>query len=131
MPLSEYEQRVLEQLERDLGADPKLGRTMARQTQSRGRLVMAVFGVIAGLAVLLIGAVTQIVVLGVAGFAIMAFAALWAVIGPRQRANATAQPKSAAAGASAKPKKGRGKDERPFMVRLEERFERRREQGDL
>lgn len=128
MPLSEYEQRVLEQLERDLGADPKLGRTMSRQSQSRGRLVMAVFGVIAGLAVLLVGAVTQIVVLGVAGFAIMAFAALWAVIGPRQRATAAAQPKSAE---SAKAKKGRGKDDRSFMVKLEERFERRREQGDL
>ncbi|PKQ14247.1 MAG: hypothetical protein CVT68_12870, partial [Actinobacteria bacterium HGW-Actinobacteria-8] len=25
MPLSEYEQRVLDQLERDLGTDPKLG----------------------------------------------------------------------------------------------------------
>ena len=54
MPLSEYEQRVLDQLERDLGTDPKLGRTMSRQPRSRGRLVLGVFGVIAGLAVLVI-----------------------------------------------------------------------------
>ncbi|MFO7243351.1 MAG: DUF3040 domain-containing protein [Actinomycetes bacterium] len=122
MPLSEYEQRVLEQLERDLGADPKLGRTMARQPRSRGRLVVAVFGIIAGIAVLLVGAVTQIVLLGVAGFAIMALAALWAMLSPVKEAPAPAR--------SAKGK-GRARDGRPFMVRLEERFERRRQQGDL
>src|SRR5690606_2504152 len=91
MPLSEYEQRVLEQLERDLGADPKLGRTMARQPRSRGRLVVAVFGIIAGIAVLLVGAVTQIVLLGVAGFAIMALAALWAMLSPVKEAPAPAR----------------------------------------
>jgi hypothetical protein len=127
MPLSEYEQRVLEQLERDLGADPKLGRTMARQPRSRGRLVVAVFGVIAGIAVLLIGAASQIVLLGVAGFAIMAIAALWAMLSPVKKASA---PSVTPPRGSAK-KKGRVKDSRPFMVRLEERFERRREQGDL
>jgi hypothetical protein len=131
MPLSEYEQRVLEQLERDLGADPKLGRTMARQPRSRGRFVFAVFGVIAGLAVLLIGAATQIVILGVAGFAVMALAALWAMLGPRKRVPASAAPVAQGAKADASGKKGRRKDDRPFMVRLEERFERRREQGDL
>jgi hypothetical protein len=133
MPLSEYEQRVLEQLERDLGSDPKLGRTMAREPRSRGRFVFGVFGVIAGLAVLLIGAASQIVVLGVAGFAIMALAALWAMLGPRKRSTDSAAGSGAAP--SGKPasssKKGRRKDDRPFMVKLEERFERRREQGDL
>lgn len=134
MPLSEYEQRVLEQLERDLGADPKLGRTMARQPRSRGRLVFAVFGVIAGLAVLLIGAATQIVLLGVAGFAVMALAALWAMLGPRQRSagdTATAATGKPSAGKGGSSTKKSGKDDRPFMVKLEERFERRREQGDL
>jgi Flp pilus assembly protein TadB len=132
MPLSEYEQRVLEQLERDLGADPKLGRTMARQPRSRGRLVFAVFGVIAGLAVLLIGAATQIVILGVAGFAIMALAALWAMLGPRERsASESSTTGKSSTGKGAASAKKSGKDDRPFMVRLEERFERRREQGDL
>ena len=141
MPLSEYEQRVLDQLERDLGSDPKLGRTMARQPRSRGRLVLGVFGVIAGLAVLVIGAATQMVLLGVAGFAIMAGVALWALLGPRAKPQAAPKPSdskpSGASGASssgqaqAKGKKGRAKDSRPFMTRLEERFERRREQGDL
>ena len=142
MPLSEYEQRVLDQLERDLGSDPKLGRTMARQPRSRGRLVLGVFGVIAGLAVLVIGAASQMVLLGVAGFAIMAGVALWALLGPRAKPQAA--PKAAdskpggtsgsAAGKAqpqSKGKKGRSKDSRPFMTRLEERFERRREQGDL
>jgi len=143
MPLSEYEQRVLDQLERDLGTDPKLGRTMARQTRSRGRIVLGVFGVIAGLAVLVIGAASQMVWLGVAGFAIMAAVALWALLGPRSKpepAVKSADAKSAGAKSSgsvgsgqaqAKGKKGHTKDGRPFMTRLEERFERRREQGDL
>ena len=141
MPLSEYEQRVLDQLERDLGSDPKLGRTMARQPRSRGRLVLGVFGVIAGLAVLVIGAATQMVLLGVAGFAIMAGVALWALLGPRAKPQPAPKPSdskpagvsggSASAQAQAKGKKGRSKDSRPFMTRLEERFERRREQGDL
>ena len=145
MPLSEYEQRVLDQLERDLGSDPKLGRTMARQPRSRGRLVLGVFGVIAGLAVLVIGAATQMVLLGVAGFAIMAGVALWALLGPRAKPQPAPKPSDskptgstggsttgqAPSQSQTKGKKGRSKDSRPFMTRLEERFERRREQGDL
>ena len=142
MPLSEYEQRVLDQLERDLGSDPKLGRTMARQPRSRGRLVLGVFGVIAGLAVLVIGAASQMVLLGVAGFAIMAGVALWALLGPRAKPQAapkatdskpggTSDSAAGKAQSQSKGKKGRSKDSRPFMTRLEERFERRREQGDL
>lgn len=129
MPLSEYEQRVLEELERDLGADPKLGRTMAKQPRSRGRLVLGVFGVIAGLTVLVIGTATQVIVVGVAGFAIMAAAALWAMLAPRGAAPKAAASKGGSAGP--KPKSHAGGDERSFMTKLEERFERRREQGDL
>lgn len=129
MPLSEYEQRVLEELERDLGADPKLGRTMAKQPRSRGRLVLGVFGVIAGLTVLVIGTATQVIVVGVAGFAIMAAAALWAMLAPRGAAPKAAASKGGSAGP--KPKSQAGGDDRSFMTKLEERFERRREQGDL
>lgn len=133
MPLSEYEQRVLEQLERDLGADPKLGRTLAKQPRSRGRLVLGVFGVIAGLTVLVIGTATQVILVGVAGFAIMAAATLWAMLAPRGT-TPKAQGKGGATGPKGMSPKGKSqsaRDERPFMTKLEERFERRREQGDL
>ena len=108
---------------------------MARQPRSRGRLVLGVFGVVAGLAVLVIGAASQMVLLGVAGFAIMAGVALWALLGPRAKPEPAVAAKPGATPGSGqaqvKGKKGRTKDGRPFMTRLEERFERRREQGDL
>lgn len=124
MPLSEYEQRVLDQLERDLGADPKLGRTMARSPHPRGRIIGGALGVIAGLGVVLVGVVAQIVPVGIAGFALMIAAAMWAIFTPRKH---VASAKTRGPGQS--PKKRAAKE--PFMRRVEERLARRRESGDL
>lgn len=129
MPLSEYEQRVLEQLERDLGSDPQLGRAMKRGPRPRARIAVGALGVLVGLGVVVIGAVSQMLWLGVLGFAVMIGVALWALLAPA--------PSPGAAKGSSKGdgphggKSGRRKDERSFMQRLEERYERRREQGDL
>lgn len=125
MPLSEYEQRVLDELERDLGADAKLGRTMARPPRARGRFVLGVLGIVLGLGVVLGGAVSQVVLLGVAGFAIMIGSALWVLLAPRSSAT-PAKP-----GSKGGPAGRRAGDKKSLMNRLEERFERRREQGDL
>jgi hypothetical protein len=123
MPLSEHEQRVLEQLERDLGADPKLGRTMARGPRQRGRVVVGAFGVILGLGVVLIGVVSNIVPLGILGFALMTAAAMWAIFTPtRPTLSAVRSP-----GSTPRPKRGK----ESFMRRVENRLERRRESGDL
>ena len=121
MPLSEYEQRVLEQLERDLGSDPKLGSAMARASRPRSRYVWAVIGVLVGLGVVVTGAVTQMMIVGIAGFAVMLAAAIWALLAPRPSA------KGATASGGARPAKGR----KSFMSRIEERFERRRQNGDI
>lgn len=122
MPLSEYEQRVLEQLERDLGADPKLNSAMAKAARPRGRWTVAVIGILAGLGMLVAGVVTQLTLLGIAGFAVMLGAALWGMLAPAKK---TQQGTSAKApGKAAPPKDG-------FMRRVEERFDRRREQGDF
>ncbi len=123
MPLSEHEQRVLEQLERDLGADPKLGRSMARGQRHRGRIALGVIGVIAGLGVVLIGVVAAIVPLGIVGFALMTGAAMWAIFAP------TRSSLSAVGSSKSSPRSKRAKE--PFMRRVENRLERRREQGDL
>jgi hypothetical protein len=128
MPLSEYEQRVLEELERDLGADPKLGRTMSRKPHARGRLTWAVLGVIAGLGIVVAGAVSQMLVLGVAGFAVMAGSALWGLLAPRHTHAASSEAGTTDAGGQGKRRKA---DKDGFMRRVEERFDRRREQGDL
>ena len=123
MPLSEHEQRVLEQLERDLGADPRLGRTMSNGSHNRGRIALGVVGVIAGLGVVLVGVVSAIVPLGIMGFALMTVAAMWAIFAPTH-------PKLSVVGGSktsGRPKRGK----ESFMRRVENRLERRREQGDL
>jgi len=121
MPLSEYEQRVLDQLERDLGADPSLGRTMARRPRSRVRLVLGVGGIAAGLAVLVAGVASKIEALGIVGFALMAGAALWLLLAPHKR---TAGP-----GAAASAPRKRRRSDAGLMSRLEERFEKRRREG--
>lgn len=123
MPLSEYEQRVLEELERDLGADPKLGHAMSRGPRSRGRMTWAVLGVMIGLGTVLAGTVAQTPIIGIVGFALMIFAALWGLLAPRKSTKAPATAK----GATAKP----SAQDDGFMRRVEERFDRRREQGDL
>lgn len=125
MPLSEYEQRVLEQMERDLGADPKLNSAMAKATRPRGRWTFAFIGILAGLGVLIGGVVAQVTLIGIAGFALMLGSALWGMLAPVKPSGPVA-----ATGASGSDAKGKHKRQ-GFMNRVEERFDRRRDQGDF
>ncbi len=125
MPLSEYEQRVLDDLERDLGADPKLKSAMTRTPRSAGHILATGAGIFVGLCVVLAGVMTQVWILGIGGFALMIAVALWALLAPGASSSSAAKKgKASAKGTKKKPRQG-------FMNRLEERFERRREQGDL
>ncbi len=126
MPLSEYEQRVLEQLERDLGSDPKLSSVMTKTPRSRGRWTLAFIGIVAGLGVLVGGVIAQMILVGILGFAIMLGAALWGLLAPEKPAGPVAvDGKGSAKGGATKAKRS------SFMDRVEERFERRRDQGDF
>src|SRR3954468_19033443 len=75
VPLSEHEQRLLEQIERALvDDDPKFAssvRTGDRRQKARRKLQLGVLCVVVGLAVLTGGAVAHSVVLGVIGFLVM------------------------------------------------------------
>ena len=74
MPLSEHEQRLLEQMERALMAeDPKFATSLRHGSSGadRRRIVAGVIGALVGLAVLLAGVSTNIVPLGVFGFIVM------------------------------------------------------------
>ncbi len=128
MPLSEYEQRVLDDLERDLGSDPKLKSAMARSRGTAGRLVVAGVGVVIGLGVVLAGVMTKVWLIGIGGFALMITIVLWALLGPTGSARASHRSAKSLAKGSAK---GSAKGRQGFMTRLEERFERRRERGDV
>ncbi|MEU0757772.1 DUF3040 domain-containing protein [Streptomyces albogriseolus] len=132
MPLSEHEQRMLEQMERALYAeDPKFATALegsGLRTYTRRRVYQAVAGFLVGIALLMAGMVAQQVWLSVVGFLVMLGCAVLAVTGWRK----APKPGEQAAGAvGAAPRAGRqGRTRRSMMNRIEERWQRRRdEQG--
>ena len=74
MPLSEHEQKMLEQMEHALAAeDPRFASQMngARsQAALRRRYILGAVGVLVGLALVLVG-VNTVIWVGVVGFAVM------------------------------------------------------------
>lgn len=120
MPLSEHEQRLLDQIERALSAeDPKFAsavRSSDLKSHHLRRLRSAALLLGLGLVLLLVGAVAPIWPLGVLGFVVMLFAGM--------RAASVAKALSGSVGARSAPqRKG------SFSQRAEERL-RRRLDGD-
>ena len=125
MPLSEHEQRLLDQLEQQLHAeDPKFANALSSSPTraiSTRNVVIGVVVMIAGLLVLLGGVATQLLIVGIAGFLVMGAGVYVAVSKPKFSADASA-PGRAGSKPAAKQKSG-------FMSTLEEKWdERRREQ---
>jgi hypothetical protein len=126
MPLSEHEQRLLEQMERALYADDPKFASSLRNAKGHGydrrRLVLGAVAVAAGIGLLLGGVAIPLWPLGVAGFLVMLTGAWLALAGWRARpAAGTAKDKSGAPAASRR--------QRGFMNRMEDRWQRRQE-GD-
>jgi hypothetical protein len=116
MPLSEYEQRVLDEMERQLSSDdPKLAGSMhAPAGARRGRVMAGLFVFAIGLAILVVGMAVSLIWLSVAGFLLMFAGGLVAVAAPRSKAGAPKAPRP----------------RRPGLgERFEERWERR-QNGD-
>ena len=136
MPLSEHEQRLLEQMERALYAeDPKFAtslRSASAGRASRGRAAFGVLVLLGGVTLLMLGAILPLIPLGVAGFVIMIVGATLTYLGMRGRPAAAAAAEGEAApeaapGPSAPrraPKQSSG-----FMDRLEDRWRKRRDEG--
>ena len=130
MPLSEHEQRLLEQIERALvDDDPKFAssvRSGDRRLKARRKLQLGGLLFLAGLGLLIGGAVAQSVVLGVLGFLVMFGGA---ALGVLHYKTATGAVESGPAGARGATGKGKGRSRRqPLRNRLEERFRRRYDQ---
>jgi hypothetical protein len=136
VPLSEHEQRLLEQMERALYAeDPKFASSLRgkdpRSTFRRSVLISSV-GFIAGVVLLMTGLVQQTPLVSVIGFVVMLGSAFYALTSYRRVAggaqlgvvDGTGAPRPAAK-ATAKP----AKDRRSLMERLEERWNRRRDEN--
>ena len=128
MPLSEHEQRLLEQIERALvDDDPKFASTVRsgdRRLKARRKVQLGILLVVLGLAVLVGGAVANSVLLGVLGF-LIAFGGL--TLGVFNYKSATGAVESGGGKRGPAPKGRRGKRV-PLKNRLEERFRRRYEQ---
>jgi len=130
--LSDHEQRLLEQMERALYAeDPKFADTLRKSRRggmNRKGVLLGIGGVIVGLALLVSGVATQIVVLGIAGFLVMLLGAIYcyrSFAGSGKSEEGEGSEASAAPTASPKDKKGNS----GFMDRLEERWDQRRDGG--
>lgn len=85
MALSDDERRRLEELENLLSTeDPSWARTLGKGQHGDGgprRLVLAVLAVVAGLALVLVGVATRLVLVGAAGFVLQCAAAYWLLAG--------------------------------------------------
>ena len=133
MPLSEHEQRLLEQMERALYAeDPKFAtslRSASGSRASRGRAALGVLGVIIGLGIVVAGVATTLVPLGIVGFLVMLVGAVIAYSAFTAPAAATAEGAETAEGA-AQPRAPRQQKSGGFMDRMEDRWRRRTDEPD-
>ncbi|GAA4108341.1 hypothetical protein GCM10022215_01970 [Nocardioides fonticola] len=147
MPLSEEELRLLEQMERALSAeDPKFASTLrgtSLRRTARRRAILAGVALAAGVGVLTAGVITKLWALGVVGFIVMLASATWGLGAIRSQKAATAEPavtrtnrgfgvvdggRAPRAGRSRAPKQQR-RTSGSFMERVEERWRRRRDEG--
>jgi len=129
MPLSEYEQRVLEQMERQLTSDdPRLANTLTqRGHRPFGRYVIAGVGASVGLLLLVLGAANSLPWLGVIGFVVMFAAVAYAFAAPHRSAGHRSGPRGVVqSDGQVKPATPTARQKSSFMSRLEERWERRR-----
>jgi hypothetical protein len=87
MPLSDEERRRLEELENLLSAqDPSLARNLEAGKPAGPvprRMILAILAVLAGLVLVVVGVSTQILLIGIAGFALECVAAYWLLDGLR------------------------------------------------
>ncbi|ETK36345.1 spore wall synthesis complex protein [Microbispora corallina] len=126
MPLSEHEQRLLDQIEQALYAeDPKWANTVRisdPRSHYKRRLVRASVCFALGVVLLMVGAIVPQILLGAAGFVVMLLSCLWG-LSSWKRMNGFG-------GDSSSPARGRGRrpQRQTFMERMEERWRRRHDE---
>ncbi|WP_188192786.1 DUF3040 domain-containing protein [Nonomuraea sp. SYSU D8015] len=134
MPLSEHEQRLLDQIEQALYAeDPKWANTVRISDPRRHykrRLIKASIGFALGVVVMMVGVVlsgSALIPLGVGGFVVMLAACLWG-LSSWKRMNGFGD-STPAPGTGVPPgKQARRGNRGSFMERMEERWRRRHDE---
>ncbi len=122
MPLSDHEQRLLDEIEQALYAeDPKFAasvRSARGRTRTRRHAALSVLGAVVGLCVVLVGLVTNIIALSVVGFVLVVGSCGYAVQVLRGRGR-TSTPNPSDAAQPAPPRQG------GLRGRMEDRLRRR------
>jgi hypothetical protein len=137
VPLSEHEQRQLEQIEEALRADDPRFANVVRAADPRvhykRRVIEAALGFLAGIGLLLAGVVINVALIAVAGFMVMLACSLWAVTSYRRLTGSTTG-RVPANGRRSGNQRRTARDRRSgqqarsgLMPRLEERWRRRQE----
>ena len=142
MPLSEHEQRQLEQIEQALySEDPKFVHTVRSsdpRVHYKRRAVQAVAGFVLGVGLLLGGVISQYIWVGVAGFVVMLVCSMWALTSYRHISATSARTGFGRPRSSARTRRRQQRQQRKagvrvatpgMMERLEERWRRRQEGG--
>ncbi|WP_114856572.1 DUF3040 domain-containing protein [Brachybacterium sp. YJGR34] len=128
MPLSEHEQKMLDEMERQLFADdPRLARAFAPKSPPRRngrRIVIGLGAVVLGLGVLVLAVSLPAVWLGVIAFLGMLAGAVYAVTAPGGPSEGTDSGPGGGGGGGSGPATP-SDDGSSFMRRMEERWERR------
>lgn len=131
MPLSEHEQRLLDQIEQALYAeDPKWANTVRisdPRSHYKRRLIKATIGFVLGIVLLMVGVVINQIPLGVGGFVVMLAACLWG-LSSWKRMNGFGDSGTATGTAAVPGKAARQKSRGSFMERMEERWRRRHDE---
>ncbi|TYL51092.1 DUF3040 domain-containing protein [Agromyces mariniharenae] len=128
MPLSEQEQRLLEEMERNLYRNDAdfvhaVGGVRGRRPNYRS-IVLGVLLAVAGIGALIAGVALQLLIVGVIGFALM-FGGVLLAITPGKRGATAPAPAEPTAGSPKGKRSGGG-----FMDRLNDRWDRRQEGRD-
>lgn len=121
MPLSDHEQRLLDEIEQALYAeDPKFAaavRSARARSRTRRSVGLCVLGILAGLALVLVGLIAQIIALSVVGFVLVVGSCGYGTQVLRGRHRAGSAPKS---GTADKPAGLRSRMEDRLRRRFEE-----------
>lgn len=141
MPLSEHEQHLLEQMEQALYAeDPKFASQMqgsAARARLRRRIIVGGVFVVVGLGLVFLTVIQNVVWWGALGFALMVGGVVFAITPaktPKVTLGAVGQDGSVRehepagrTGKSRHPSKGHKSNKQSLMRRLEDRWDRRRQ----
>jgi Protein of unknown function (DUF3040) len=132
VPLSEHEQKVLQQMEQALYAeDPRFATHITNHGlhQNKRRMLIGGVGMVAGLALVVLSALNSLIWLGAVGFALMVAGGAYAFTPTRKTVMGAVGPdgtvrKAAAGGGRAGSRKA---GRTGFMQRIEARWDRRRD----